>query len=62
VLTPGHTPDPDALTDLYILVLVDDGRERTVDEFRALLASAGFAMERIMSIDPALSLLEAVPE
>ena len=61
VLTPGRTPDPAALTDLYILVLTEDGRERTEDEFRALLARTGFALARHLPIDPALSLLEAVP-
>jgi SAM-dependent methyltransferase len=61
VLTPGQTPDPATLIDLYILVLLDDGRERTADEFRALLGSAGFALVRIMDVAPALSLLEAVP-
>lgn len=61
VLTPGQAPDPATLTDLSILVLLDDGRERTASEFRALLDSAGFALVRIMSVDPVLSLLEAVP-
>jgi hypothetical protein len=61
VLTPGQVPDPAAFIDLYMLVLTDNGLERTADEFRALLGSAAFTLARILPVDPALSLIEAVP-
>jgi hypothetical protein len=36
-----------------------DGQERTADEFAALLANAGFRMERIIEVTPGLSIVEA---
>jgi hypothetical protein len=61
ILTPGQVPDPAALTDLDMRVLTDNGLERTADEFRPLLGSAAFTLARMLPVDPALSLIEAVP-
>ena len=47
-------------SDLNMLVS-PDGQERTADEFAALLANAGFRMERIIEVTPSLSIVEAAP-
>ncbi len=47
-------------SDLHMLVS-PDGQERTADEFAALLAIAGFRMERIIEVRPSLSIVEAAP-
>jgi hypothetical protein len=54
VIQPGNEPDGEKWLDLLMLVLLR-GRERTEEEWRALLAGAGFRLERV---EP---LLEAVP-
>jgi SAM-dependent methyltransferase len=47
-------------TDLNMLVMVG-GRERTEAEYRALLASAGLRVTRVIPTPAAMSLIEAVP-
>jgi O-methyltransferase/methyltransferase family protein len=54
VIEPGNEPDGEKWLDLLMLVLLG-GRERTEDEWRALLAGAGFRLERVEPV------LEAVP-
>jgi hypothetical protein len=49
----------DARSDLNMLVGCD-GRERTEDAFRALLASAGLAWRRTVNLAAGFSALEAV--
>jgi hypothetical protein len=62
VMRPGNAPDPNKDLDLNIMVLTG-GRERTRDEFDALLAGAGFALEAVRPLPPpsSLSLIEARP-
>ena len=48
------------ISDLHMLVF-PDGQERTAGEFAALLAKAGFRMERIVEVNPRLSIIEAMP-
>jgi hypothetical protein len=43
------------------MLVSPDGQERTADEFAALLANAGFRMERIIEVTPRLSIVEAAP-
>ncbi len=59
VLAPGDAPDWKKLLDLHMLVLVG-GRERTADEWEALLAAGGFRLDRIVDGDTT-SVLEASP-
>jgi hypothetical protein len=59
VLQPGNAPDFGKILDLEMMVM-PGGRERTSDEFRALFASAGFAMTRIISTQSPLSIIEAI--
>ncbi len=60
VVPPGDAPSHAKLLDLNMLVLVG-GRERTEDEYRALLAAAGLALRRVLPATPAASVIEAVP-
>lgn len=59
VLAPGAEPDPGKALDLHMLVLVG-GRERTRDEWAALLAAAGFTLDRVVPT-PGLAWIEASP-
>lgn len=45
LLLPSNYPDPARLMDLEMLVLCDQGRERSKSEFRGLLKRAGLRME-----------------
>jgi hypothetical protein len=47
-----------AMTDLHMMVTLT-GRERTEDEFRALLQSCGFGLEQVISTNSAFSVLKA---
>ena len=62
VLPPGDGPHPSKLMDVAMLVW-SEGRERTLDEYRDLLASAGLELGRVATLPPnprGLSLIEAV--
>jgi hypothetical protein len=58
VLPPGNDPFPGKLMDLLMLVGCR-GRERTADEFRALLATAGLRPVEIVTTRYGYSLIEA---
>lgn len=60
VIPPGNDPCLSKLLDLTMLVM-PGGKERTAEEFRELLASAGFELERIVPTDADVSVLEASP-
>ncbi|MCY1040529.1 methyltransferase [Corallococcus sp. bb12-1] len=59
VIPDNRNPDPTHLIDLNMLV-VADGRERTTDEFRALLAATSWKVERIIPTRSGVSIIEAV--
>jgi len=48
-------------TDLEMLVRTPGGRERTEKEFRALLAGAGFEMERVVGTASGRGIVEGRP-
>ena len=60
VIPPGNAPFAGKLTDITML-LVTGGREHTEEEYRALLADAGFAVTRIVPTRSPASIIEAVP-
>ena len=60
VIQPGNQPDLGKLIDLEML-LMPGGRERTAEEFSALLVRGGFALSRIVPTESALSVIEAKP-
>jgi hypothetical protein len=49
-----------ALSDVHMMMVCDDGRERSVDEIHALLSESGFRPARTFRDDPAPAVLEAV--
>jgi hypothetical protein len=60
VLPPRSAFHIGRLVDLQVLVM-HGARERTAEEFRALLASAGFRMGRVIATMTPMSIIEAVP-
>lgn len=56
--TPGAHP---AVVSDVLMMALWDGRERTAEEFAALLAGEGFHLGRIIPTASALSVVEAVP-
>lgn len=60
VIPPGNGPDFGKWLDIGMLVLTG-GLERTADEYRDLLASAGFQMTRIVPTQSPVSVIEAIP-
>ena len=59
VMVPGNDPHPAKWFDLYMMVALG-GRERTEDEFKALLKDAGFKLTLAKPL-PAVGIVEAVP-
>ena len=58
VIQPGNAPDFGKIIDLEMLAM-PGGRERTAEEFRALLAGAGFELTRVIPTESPLSVIEA---
>jgi hypothetical protein len=61
VVPTGNEYHSSKFDDLNMLVLFR-GRERTADEFRGLLTTAGFELTRILPTSSQWSVLEAVPQ
>lgn len=61
VLAPGNAPSWAKLLDLEMLVVTSGGRERSEEEFRTLLASAAFALQRVIPTASPVSIIEAAP-
>lgn len=59
VLPDGDEPHPGKLLDLAMLALVG-GRERSVAEYRALLADIGLELARVVPTAAAVSVVEAL--
>jgi len=58
IVPEGNAPAYAKLLDLLMLAYAG-GRERTEREYRALLAAAGFTVDRIVPTRSSLSLIEA---
>jgi len=58
VLQPGNASDPGKLIDIEMLMM-PGGKERSESEFRALFASAGFELTRVVPTRSPLSVIEA---
>jgi O-methyltransferase domain len=61
VLPPGDEPHPGKILDV-VMLSIPGGRERTAEEYRELLAGAGFRMERVVATASPVSIVEAVPD
>lgn len=60
LIADGNLPSAGKLTDIVMMVLTG-GRERTVHEYRDLLATAGFRLNQVFSAPSDLSIIEGVP-
>ena len=60
VIPPGNDPSSGKLADVAMLVWTG-GKERTEAEYRALLATAGFELTRVVPTRSSLSVVEAIP-
>jgi hypothetical protein len=58
VVTPPNVPHPAKMLDLVMLA-VPGGRERTPDEYEALLSKAGLRLTRIVPTQSPVSVIEA---
>ena len=61
LLPDGDGYDHAVWLDLNMLVMTDGGRERTVAEYRDLLARAGFRLTRVIPTSGPMSVIEAAP-
>jgi hypothetical protein len=61
IIPPGNKPFAQKLIDLEMLMMTPGGRERTETEYRRLLETAGFRLNRIIPTISPLSLIEAIP-
>jgi DNA-binding transcriptional ArsR family regulator len=61
LLPEGDGYDHAVWLDLNMLVMTDGGRERTVAEYRDLLARAGFRLTRVLATSGPMSVIEAAP-
>lgn len=59
VIPPGNEPFGGKLLDL-VMLLIPGGKERTEDEYRDLLTSAGFELTRVVPTETEISVIEAV--
>ena len=57
VIAPGNDPSFAKLLDLTMMVL-PGGKERTADEYRALLEASGFTLSRIVPTNTDVSIIE----
>ena len=55
---PGDVPSFGKFSDIEMLVMSEGGKERTREELEQLLSSAGFKLNRIISLN-SFSILEA---
>lgn len=60
LVPPGNAPSYAAMVDVTMLVLTG-GRERTEQEYRSLLVSAGFTVRHVVSVGGETCVIEAEP-
>lgn len=60
VVAPPNEGAESKISDLNMLVS-PGGQERTREEFAALLAAAGFRLERVVEVDALISVIEGLP-
>src|SRR5215213_1653266 len=61
VIPEGNDFHPGKFLDLMMLAFTPGGRERTVEEYAALFAKAGFNLKRVVPTESAVSVVEAEP-
>ena len=61
IVPAGNEPSSAKLIDLHMMMTNHGGRERTERQYRALLAMAGFKVERVIPTSTPWSVIEAKP-
>jgi len=61
IVPPGNEPSSAKLIDLHMMMTNHGGKERTEAEYRDLLASGGFRLERVVPTATPWSVIEARP-
>jgi hypothetical protein len=59
IVPPGNEPSSAKLIDLHMMMTNHGGKERTEDEYRELLAAAGFRIERVIPTSTPWSVIVA---
>jgi hypothetical protein len=59
-LPDGDAPSPGKLVDVVLMCILP-GRERTTEEYRSLLETAGFTLARVIPTASPMAILEALP-
>jgi hypothetical protein len=60
IIRPGNAPDPAKFMDVLMMVM-NGGRERTIEDFGRLLAAAGFRLAGVTSTASPQSVIEGTP-
>ena len=61
IVPPGNEPSSAKLIDLHMMMTNHGGKERTEQEYRELLAVAGFELQRVVPTGTPWSVIEARP-
>jgi hypothetical protein len=59
-LPEANLPSVGKFVDIAMMVLTG-GRERTVQEYRELLAASGFRLNQVIAVPSDFSIIEAIP-
>jgi hypothetical protein len=59
IVPTGNEPSSAKLIDLHMMMTNHGGRERTEKEYRTLLVTAGFKLERVIPTSTPWSVIEA---
>jgi hypothetical protein len=59
MIRPRNEPDPAKLADLFVLLVLRGGRDRTEDEFRSVLDAANADLDRITPLPTGQTALQA---
>jgi hypothetical protein len=59
-LPEGNAPSAGKFADV-VMMLMNGGKERTVEEYRHLLGEAGFSLNQVISTESGLNIIEALP-
>jgi hypothetical protein len=59
MIGPRNEPDPAKLADLFVMLVLEGGRDRTEDEFRSVLDAANAHLDRVTPLPTGQTLLEA---
>src|SRR5262249_31696421 len=59
-LSETNLPSQNKITDIMMIILTS-GKERTIEEYRTLLGRVGFRLNKVISTEAELNIIEALP-